>query len=357
MSSSPHIVAYATPHGYGHAAILTAALRSVAEQRPDVRISVVSTVPGAFFRERLTGMDFQHYGRGVALDFGMKMASASDVLVDDSAAAYRAGHRHWKQHVQEEQDFLRSLKPSLVLSCAAYLPLAAANTLGIPACSIGPFTWLGIAASFFTGQPDYESLIAPMRDAYGNASALLATTPAIAWEDCVTDRRIHIGPVCSPCSMPSRQLRQQMEAVVGAGRKIALVALGGIQEPLSMLDHWPDTPDWVWLASSALPRIGLSVNQALTCVDAVITKPGYGTYIEAACAGTPLLYRSRPFWPETTGLARWLAHYTGVEEISEQDFQTGTILPALERACSAPRTPLQVVSGNHQVATLLQDYF
>ena len=41
-------------------------------------------------------------------------------------------------------------------------------------------------------------------------------------------------------------------------------------------------------------------------VDAVLTKPGYGTFTEAAFNGTPVLYVRRDDWPEQDCLIEWL---------------------------------------------------
>jgi hypothetical protein len=38
----------------------------------------------------------------------------------------------------------------------------------------------------------------------------------------------------------------------------------------------------------------------------LICKPGYGSFVEAACAGVPVLYLERPDWPEAPYLVRWL---------------------------------------------------
>ena len=48
----------------------------------------------------------------------------------------------------------------------------------------------------------------------------------------------------------------------------------------------------------ASESFGLSFTDLLCSVDAVITKPGYGTFTEAACNGTPVIYQRRKNWPE-----------------------------------------------------------
>lgn len=362
-----HLVVYATPHGYGHAAIASALLNSLAGLYPQARVSIVSTVPRTFFAERLMQKEFAYYPRLCGADFGMAMASASHVLIEESAQAYLTAHAGWSRLVADEETFLTSLRPDLVLSCAAYLPLAAAERLGIPAISFGPFTWLGIAASFFGDHRHKDRILAPMREAYGQATAILATTPALAWEDDITDLRTVVGPIGSPCQDSPALLQSLRASFCQPDEKMALISLGGIPESLAALEQWPQHDGWRWLAVApagqsfnnpaitCLARTPLSVSQAIACADAIVTKPGYGTYVEAACSGTPLLYRSRPGWPETPGLAHWLASYTGVREISDTAFATGDIVDALESIIHLCRRPLVYPPGNEQAATCIQE--
>ena len=52
-------------------------------------------------------------------------------------------------------------------------------------------------------------------------------------------------------------------------------------------------------------RLPMAFNDMLASCDAVLTKPGYGTYTEAVCNGVPILTLARPDWPETAGMNDW----------------------------------------------------
>jgi hypothetical protein len=64
----------------------------------------------------------------------------------------------------------------------------------------------------------------------------------------------------------------------------------------------------------------------LRSVDAVIAKPGYGTFAEAACNATPLLYVRRQEWPEQDCLIEWLH-----PQPSGADEAAAALLPWLTR--------------------------
>ena len=54
------------------------------------------------------------------------------------------------------------------------------------------------------------------------------------------------------------------------------------------------------------PPLAWGFPDLLSSVDAVVTKPGYATFVEAPAAGRPLVTLDRPEWPETPILLDFL---------------------------------------------------
>ena len=116
------------------------------------------------------------------------------------------------------------------------------------------------------------------------------------------------------------------------GDKAVLIALGGIAHRLPV-ENWPSLPGVRWLVPStwqcqhpaaiAFESFGLSFTDLLCSVDAIVTKPGYGTFTEAACNGTPVLYQRRDDWPEQDCLIDWLGQNAASLEIAATDLHTG----------------------------------
>ncbi len=83
--------------------------------------------------------------------------------------------------------------------------------------------------------------------------------------------------------------------------------MGGMEFRLPVAS-WPQTPGINWLLpgewnvqrddARSFELAGLAFSDLLASVDAVVTKPGYGTFVEAACSGIPILYLERDDWPE-----------------------------------------------------------
>jgi hypothetical protein len=95
--------------------------------------------------------------------------------------------------------------------------------------------------------------------------------------------------------------------------KIVLVTFGGIQSrrrlqlPTMAGVHWLLPPDYSTLGHQAtnVSKIDMSFIDVLASSDAVVTKVGYCTFVEAACNGVGLVSAPRNDWPESGNLIEW----------------------------------------------------
>jgi UDP:flavonoid glycosyltransferase YjiC (YdhE family) len=79
----------------------------------------------------------------------------------------------------------------------------------------------------------------------------------------------------------------------------------------------------------AFADTGLAYADMLASVDALVTKPGYGSFVEAVGSGVPVLYLPRPDWPEAPYLIDWLRAHGNALEIGEAELRAGRIGAAL----------------------------
>lgn len=86
----------------------------------------------------------------------------------------------------------------------------------------------------------------------------------------------------------------------------------------------------------------------------MITKPGYGVFVEAACHGIPLLYLQRDDWPETPYLSAWLATHARSCALSRGRLMKGEFVDELYRLWHAPVPDAPLVTGVDEAAALLQ---
>ena len=350
-----HLLATVSAHGLGHLGQTAPVLNAVRRRVPGLRLTVASTLPEARLRQRIEG-DFRIEAR--ALDVGFLMRDAFQVDSAASADAYRTLHADWPRRVDETAAWLQALQPSLLLCNAAYLPLAAAARLGLPAFGMSSLNWADLLAHVFAGEPWAAPVHAQALQAYRAATGFIKLTPGM--EMPALPRSAWAGTVATL----GRERRGELHARLGAapGERVVLVAFGGIDARLP-LAQWPFAEGLRWLVPAAWgtphPRVAAiesldwPFSDLMASVDAVIGKPGYGTFAEAACHGTPMLYAARPGWPEQQPLVQWLLAHGRAAEVSDSALRSGELADALQALWRQPAKPPVQPTGADDVAALL----
>mgnify|MGYP002477842593 CR=1 FL=1 len=133
------------------------------------------------------------------------------------------------------------------------------------------------------------------------------------------------------------------------------------------VDNWPCIEGVVWIFAEALQSdradmvnldaLGMRFIDVLASSDAVLTKPGYGTYAEAVCNGVPVLTIERKDWPETEFLNSWVAQHGQLEVITAEQFHSGEFARPLARLLDTPCSSALEPAGIAQAAALLADFF
>jgi UDP-N-acetylglucosamine:LPS N-acetylglucosamine transferase len=145
------------------------------------------------------------------------------------------------------------------------------------------------------------------------------------------------------------------------------VSLGGIAHALP-LARWPalpgiryimagpnvpNRPDMIRIESLKLDHL-----DCLAGCDALVTKPGYGSIVEAACHGIPVIFARRGDWPDEDGILAWLAAVGVACEISRDELSGGMLAGALRQVWDAPpAVPVNPIGNLHaaeRIAALLR---
>lgn len=342
-------------HGLGHLAQTAPVLDALHELAPGLRLTVRSALP----RERLAlriAADFIHVP--AARDFGFVMHNAVDIDLAASARRYREFHTGWPQRVAAEAAWLRQHGVDAVLSNVAYLPLAGAAAAAIPAACLCSLNWAELFAHYFGCEPWAAEIHAEMLAAYNAGRGFLRLTPGLPMAD-LTGRR-DIAPIA--------QLGRRDRAAVARlldleeSERWILLGMGGLTFHLP-LEDWPHTPGFKWLlpGESQIGRddvryfdlFGPAFSDLLASVDAVITKPGYGTFVEAACGGIPILYLERDDWPETRHFAAWLAQHARAQVLTRQRLMAGDFIDVLQGLWQAPAPSVPLAIGADEAARWL----
>jgi len=358
----PHLFVDISSHGFGHLAQTAPILNALAERISGLRLSIRSGLP----RERLASRlrpDFVHLP--VASDFGYLMHDPLRVDLPATAARYRAAHADWPAAVGREAEVLTRLAPDFVFANASYLPLAGAAQAGIPAAACCSLNWGELFSHFYGAEPWARPIAAEILAAYASAP-FLAIEPAMPMAALPNVLRLPpVATIVSSCRASIEERHPDLR-----GRGLGLAGFGGIPMAAAACE----LPAWAargqalgqrigWLVPEGWGRndpdcveqasLGESFSALLASCDAVITKPGYGTFVEAACAGTPVLWLRREDWPEQRCLIDWLEKNVAARELTAAELVSHSVAEALAKLWAMPRPARPEPAGAAAVADWL----
>jgi hypothetical protein len=357
----PHLVVSISGHGFGHVAQTAPVLNLLHERMPHLRITVRSAVAAGHLRSRIHA-PFTHLSSEG--DIGMVMSSALDVSVEDSRTAYRKFHANWDKRVAKEARILRELKTDFVLSDVGYLPLAGARLAGIPNAALCSLNWADIyrhycvAPSTSSGRTVDEIIAAQIHACYAEADAFLRATPGMSMTNLP-----NLIPVASIAAVGMNR-RDELDRLLklSPGEKLLLISMGGVASRLP-IECWPRIAGVRYLVQESwqarhpdaivFEPLPMNFSDLLASSDALICKPGYGSFVEAACSDVPVLYVNRPDWPESPVLIEWLQQHNRCREVSRSALERGNIGVELESIWSEPQPARAVPDGAKQVADWL----
>lgn len=351
----PHLLICISGHGFGHVAQTAPVLNALKQLMPNLRLTIRSSIPLGHLRSRIPH-EF-HYVHE-AVDPGMQMVSALEVDVNASFKSYAEFHADWQTRIETESKLIAELAPDVVLTNVAYLPLEGAARLEVPAIAMCSLNWVDIFRDFCGDMPGAAGILEQMEQAYRHPQAFLRLTPAMRmpW----VEQQRTVGPVAQPRSSQ----RDLIDAKLGLSVKhqLVLVSMGGIAMQFPV-DAWPQIANVLWLVPDSwetqrkdcisVGSLDMDFSDVLASCDLLLTKPGYGSFVEAACAGVPVLYVQREAWPEQDELINWLNQYGRCDELSAEQLQTGEFSEGLLELLGQEKPCPVKASGTQEAAQYL----
>jgi len=347
-----HLLVDVTGHGYGHFAQTAHVLNALNEVSPNITITLRTALPNELVKSLLNN-PVEHIQR--SNDFGMYMTSALDVDKPQSAKAYQALHQHWDVEVVSEAELLQALAPDLVVSNVSYLTLAAAKTIDLPSIAFCSLNWAEIYRGYFHHRPEAHAIYQQMLTAYNSALVFFQPEPSMYMPG--LDNLHTVGALAMIGTNQRAKLIEQQK--LGADCRFVLVSLGGVATKIPV-EQWPQFPDIVWVITwqqdvsrpdiVAHTQFDISFTDLIASCDAIITKPGYGTVVEAVCNQIPILYVARQDWPEEPYLIEWLAQWGRSQQITYQQLQSGGFYEELHGLFDNRLALGKLPSGNKEIA-------
>ena len=350
---STHLVVCLSSHGFGHIGQTAPLVHELRARLPRLRVTLRSNAPHSKLVERLGG---EISIRDSRVDVGWIQHNALDVAVEESAEAYREFHRYWNKRITREAGELLDLRPDLVLANVPYLPLAAATRIGVPSVAYCSINWAEIYQHYFKGRrTEAASILTQMRDAYNCARCFLCPEPAMPLEG--IDHLHSIGPVAQLGTRRRAELDQRLRLT--PRDTVVLISLGGMDVGLGV-ESWPRSGSLRFIVPDSWPSrnpdliplraLGLPFADVMASCDALVAKPGYGSFVEAACLGIPVLYVERGNWPESPYLVSWLQRNGRCAPIGREPLLAGDIASHLTPLLSATHGRLPEPRGIPEAA-------
>ncbi|MBH0180457.1 MAG: hypothetical protein HP490_01935 [Nitrospira sp.] len=319
-------------------------------------------VPASFFEHRLT---VPWELSAVQQDVGCIQNGPLTIDVDATWREHNRFHLTWDDRIHAEVEAMRAARPDMILADTPYLAVAAGAQAAIPTVALVSFTW-DLILSEYPAPPDIagQTLLQSIRQAYTKADLALRITPAPKME--LFPSLLDIGPIAEPTA----SAREQLAALVrlAPGERTVLVGFGGIPqaslpfaqlEPLTRYRFLFDGPipsdSARFISTKSLP---LSFKTLLASVDLILTKPGYGTLVEAVALGTPLVYVRRYNFADEQSLVDYLHRHGRGVELTKDDFVRGRWEPAIQSALNLPMpTTPAAATGAEEAASRVARFF
>jgi UDP:flavonoid glycosyltransferase YjiC (YdhE family) len=341
-------------HGYGHAAQTAPVIAELVARDPSIEIILRSSLPEPVLRDFFPSLSAISVS---TVDFGAAMRSPFEVNAEATARRYAGLHARYHAILAAEAAELTALKPDLVFCNVSYVTLAAAAQLGLPSIALCSLDWLSIYRHFCGDRREAAAVMAQMREGYGAADCFLAPAPSMPMTDIAVTP---IGPVARIDGARAAHRQQLADRLnLQPDERIVLVSLGGVAGGFDPTGWRPIEGVRLIVAGVEFePRpgifpsaeIGLDHLALLAASDAIVCKPGYGSFVEAACHGVPVLYAPRFDWPEEPALVDWLGRSGTARAISRAAIEAGELGEALSALWAQSRKPAIEPSGNQSAA-------
>ena len=358
----PSIWCAISGHGYGHAAQVVPVLNALGGLVPEVTAILRTTVPASFFQDRLT---IPWTLSPAQQDVGCIQDGPLTIDIEATWEAHQHFHETWETRLSIEVAAMQAASPALIIADTPYLAIEAGSRAQIPAVAMANLTWDLVLKEFCRVTDDSrQQLIQRIRESYAKADMALRIAPAPKFD--AFSKMIDIGPIASPNSPERDRLASALAQT--PNERTVLVGFGGIQltslplEEMEQLHHYRFLIDGPvpsgYFRIHSIQTLPLSFKTLLASVDVIMTKPGYGTIVEAVALQQPVVYVRRYNFADEPPLVDYLQRHGRGVEMSMKEFKAGRWETAIRTAdettvaSTAPPPP----TGAAEAAAILVPY-
>lgn len=350
-------------HGFGHAAQVVPVLNALESLVPGISAILRTTVPASFFRDRLS---IPWNLQPVQQDVGCIQDGPLTIDIEKTWAAHERFHDTWETRLSDEIAAMQAASPALIIANTPYLAIEAGFRAQIPTVALANFTWDLVLKDYCQASDTaQQQLIQCIRNSYAKADRALRITPAPEID--AFSQVLDISPIASPAS-PERD-RLASALALAPDEHTVMVGFGGVPLKSLPLKQMEQLRPYRFLFDGPVPHgysrihstttLPLSFKTLLASVDVIMTKPGYGTIVEAVALQQPVVYVRRYNFADEQPLVDYLHRHGRGIELSLDDFTMGRWEPALKKVSDlpVPATPPPPTTGAAEAANTLATFF
>lgn len=337
-------------------------MNELIRRKPDRRIIIKTSAPEWFFREQLNGQIIFHH---LECDVGVIQSDSLNLDPSASLKAYSTFLSGRNRLIENELDFVREIKPRLIIGDIPPLAFLVANEAGIPSLAVGNFSWDWIYEPYVSRYPEYRHIIPIIKSEYRKTTLLLRLP--FSGEMSVFPNRRDI-PLIARCSTRKREeIKELLD--IPCDRPVVILSFGGFRLGEDYYRKLSRIDDCIWLASERvgfklaairnisreqMVKLKLGYPDLVKAADVVITKPGYGILSECIANRTRMLYTSRGEFREYPILVEGIKKCLPSAFISQEKLKSGDFKNELINVLNKPDKFLPVpVNGAEIVADII----
>ena len=340
------VLFYISGHGYGHARRSAQVIAALAAIAPDIAVYARTIAPKRIF----AGLVSPERVTPTGVDAGA--AEHSPLEIDASGTLDRIESLLARQSaiVAEELAFLRTVRPSLIVSDIPFLAGIVAEAAGVPCVGMSNFSWDWIVEPFVEQLGRSRPALEAIGRGYAAMEAILRLP--LGGISNAFPKVIDVPLVANRGRREPSAVLRQLRVEVKDDRKRVLFGIRGAVPTATLATVAASARDVLLLCPTNEPGEvpagvlpvpigeGLDFSDVLQVCDVVVGKMGYGLIAECITSGVALLWPRRFGFREDQVVERDGPAVMRMRELPLKDFHAGRWADHIRAASETPR-PLQ----------------
>ncbi|HZW05030.1 MAG TPA: hypothetical protein VFF68_13945 [Anaerolineaceae bacterium] len=348
------LAVFITPHGFGHAARVSAVLNAIHQQYAGVSFEIFTLVPEWFFEDTIEA-DYRCHC--VRTDVGLVQKTPQEADLNATIEQLSSFYPLDPDLISRLAGEIAAQGCQAVLCDVAPLGIAVARQAGIPSILIENFTWDWIYAGYLAEEPRFEPFNRYLQELFSRSDVHIQTIP-------------YCGPqtaerVCHVVARKPRATPQAVRQALGLSMDatMVLVTMGGIAQQYTFLQQLTAHPEIYFVVPAAADSFVRQDNLILlphhtplyhpdlvAASDTVVGKVGYSTLAETYRAGIPFAYVPRSNFRESPPLTAFIRQNMPGFEIPDDEFMAGRWIERLAGLVHLPRIRRDEENGADEIA-------